>query len=272
MDTSSLIDTLLHGTLSPSPLWLFGFVCVTSLLTLLAVSCYLHRSQTHGAVVFVEPLNYFFRLTLWLFTGMKTVEWVAIHRKHHAKCDTPEDPHSPRYFGLKKILLEGADIYRKAGANDPELIKTYGTGVTDDWFEQTLYGTRMRDMGVRLTLVMELILFGIPALIIWPIQMLVIPVIAAGFINGIAHVWGYQRYKDGETRPEGGTFERIGDARNVPTYGLAVGEEFHNNHHAYQGDYKFSRAWYEFDLAGTLIELLMYIGFAWVPKGPRRSP
>ena len=260
------VDSLLHGVLSPSPLFLVLFTLTTSLLTLLSVSCYLHRSQTHRAIDFVAPLNYFFRLTLWLFTGMKTIEWVAIHRKHHAKCDTDEDPHSPRFFGIKKILLEGADIYRKAGVDNVALMKEYGAGTPNDWFERTFYNKRMRDSGVLVTLGIELILFGLPALIIWPIQMLVIPVIAAGFINGIAHVWGTQRYKDGEARKEGGVFERIGDARNIPTYGLAVGEEFHNNHHAYQGNYKFSHAWYEFDLAGTFIEILIPLRLAWVPK------
>ncbi len=263
---ASLFEFLLHGTLSPSPLFLIGFTVATSLLTLLAVSCYLHRSQTHRSVDFVEPINYVFRFTLWLFTGMKTIEWVAIHRKHHIKCDTSDDPHSPRHFGLRMILLEGADIYREAGKNNPALISEYGAGTPNDWFEKMFYSERIRNTGVLLTLVIELVLFGLPALIIWPLQMMVIPLIAAGFINGIAHVWGYQRYKDGDPRKEGGVFERIGDARNIPTYGLAVGEEFHNNHHAYQGNYKFSHAWYEFDLAGTLIELLVFIGFAWVPR------
>jgi stearoyl-CoA desaturase (delta-9 desaturase) len=266
MDASFILDFLLHGVLAPSPLSLVIFVATTSLLTLLAVSCYLHRSQTHRAVDFVSPIALFFRIILWLFTGMRTIEWVAIHRKHHEKNDTPEDPHSPRYFGLKKILLEGADIYRKAGLNNPDLLAEYGKGSPNDWYERVFYNARTRDLGVRLTLIIELILFGLPALIVWPIQMLVIPVIAAGFINGIAHVYGTQRYKDGEARKEGGTFERIGDARNIPTYGLAVGEEFHNNHHAYPGRYKFSHAWYEFDLAGTCIELLMKVRLAWVPK------
>ncbi len=233
---------LLHGMLSPTPLFLFVFTILTSLLTLLAVSCYLHRSQTHRSVDFVAPVNYIFRFTLWLFTGMKTIEWVSIHRKHHAMCDTETDPHSPRYFGLKKILLEGADIYKKAGTNNPELLSEYGEGTPNDWFERLFYNNRMRSVGVGLTLVIELVLFGLPALIIWPIQMLVIPIIAAGFINGVAHVWGTQRYKDGEPRKEGGV---------------------------YQGNYKFSHAWYEFDLAGTLIELLMFIGFAWVPRRER---
>ncbi len=266
MSLETILSYLLHGVLSPSPLFLVLFVLVTSLLTLLGVSCYLHRSQTHRAVDYVIPLDHFFRFVLWIFTGMVTKEWVSIHRKHHAKCDTPEDPHSPRYFGLKKIMLEGADIYTEAGRNNPGLLAEYGVGTPDDWLERNVYGGKHRTLGVGATLVVELILFGLPALIIWPIQMLIIPIIAAGFINGVAHVWGVPRYRDGETRAEGGVFAKIGDAKNVPTYGLAVGEEFHNNHHAYQYRYKFSHAWYEFDLAGTFTELLMLIGFAWVPK------
>lgn len=266
MEFTTITYCLLHGALSPTPLFLVVFTLITSLLTLLAVSCYLHRSQTHRAVDFISPLNHVFRFILWIFTGMVTKEWVAIHRKHHALCDTPEDPHSPRYFGIKKVFFEGADIYREAGRNNPALLAEYGKGTPDDWLERTVYAGPLRNSGIRITLIVELVLFGLPALIIWPIQMLVIPVIAAGFINGIAHVWGYQRYKDGDLKAHGKVFERIGDARNVPTYGLAVGEEFHNNHHAYQDRYKFSHAWYEFDLAGTFIELLTYVGFAWIPK------
>lgn len=259
------IDFLLHGILAPSPLFLVIYVLVTSLLTLLAVSCFLHRSQTHRAIDFVSPINHFFRFILYMFTGMVTKEWVAVHRKHHAKCDTPEDPHSPKYFGIWTILLKGADIYTEAG-RDQKLIAEYGSGTPNDWMERTFYGGSHRTLGIGATLVIELVLFGLPGLIIWPIQMLVIPVIAAGFINGIAHVWGYQRYKEGDTRDDGKIITLIGDARNVPTYGLAVGEEFHNNHHAYQERYKFSHAWYEFDLAGTLIEILTFFKLAWVPK------
>jgi len=264
MDT--VLHFALHGILSPTPLFLILFTLTTSFLTLLAVSCYLHRSQTHRSVYFVSPINFFFRAILWLFTGMVTKEWVAIHRKHHAKCDTPEDPHSPRYFGLKKILLEGADIYREAGKNNPQLLAEYGEGTPADWLEQNVFAGRYRNYGVRITLVIELILFGLPALIIWPIQMLVIPIIAAGFINGIAHVFGYQTYKDGDVGENGKVLTLIGDARNVPTYGIAVGEEFHNNHHAYPNRYKFSHSWYELDIAGTFIELLTWVGLARVAE------
>jgi stearoyl-CoA desaturase (delta-9 desaturase) len=266
MEINTILQFLLHGILSPSPLTLVLYVFLTSFLTLLSVSCFLHRSQTHRSVFFIWPINFIFRTILWLFTGMVTKEWVSVHRKHHAKCDTEEDPHSPKYFGLKKILLEGADIYRKAGENNPALLAEYGSGTPNDWLERTVYGGHLRNYGIRITLIVELILFGFPALIIWPIQMLVIPIMAAGFINGIAHVWGQKRYKDGDIDTNGKPLVRIGDARNVPTYGLVVGEEFHNNHHAYQDRFKFSHVWYEFDLAGTIIELMTWVGFAWVPK------
>lgn len=265
MTSYPLLEYILHGYLSPSPVFLVVYVIGTSFITLLAVSCYLHRSQTHRSVFFIAPLNHLFRLILWLFTGITTKEWVAVHRKHHATCDTPLDPHSPKYFGLPKILLQGAEIYKRAGKDDPTLLEEYGKGTPDDWVERTLY-TGRSNLGISLSFIIQLVLFGVPALIIWAIQMLVVPIIAAGFINGIAHVWGYQRYKDGEPRGDGKVFERIGGALNVPTYGLAVGEEFHNNHHAYQDRYKFSHAWYELDLAGTIIELFTWIGFAWVPR------
>ncbi len=269
MEISEIINFLLHGVIAPTPLFLVTYFFATAGITLLSISCYLHRSQTHQAVFFIAPLNFFFRTVLWLFTGTVTQEWVSVHRKHHAKCDTPEDPHSPKYLGLKKILLEGADIYQSVAKNNPELIREYGYGTPDDWFERTLF--RRSNLGIGLSFIVQFTLFGIPAIIIWSLQMLVMPVVAAGFINGIAHVFGYQSYKDGDVGPDGKVMNLIGDARNVPTYIIAVGEEFHNNHHAYQHRFKFSHQWYEFDLAGTFIELLTWIGFAWIPRKQNKS-
>jgi len=261
-----MYDFFLGGILHPTIGELLLFLLSTSLLTLLAVTCFLHRSQTHRAVTLSAPVAHFFRLVLWLFTGMVTKEWVAVHRKHHAFTDATDDPHSPRHFGLWKVFFQGAELYRQAGKNK-ELLTTYGEGTPDDWIERTLY-TKRPALGVTLTFAVELILFGLPGIAIWAVQMLVIPVIAAGFINGIGHAWGVQRYKDGDIRPEGGIFERIGDARNVPTWGLAVGEEFHNNHHAYQHRYKFSERWYEFDFGGTFLELLCLLRLARVLENP----
>ncbi|MEK7567629.1 MAG: fatty acid desaturase [Patescibacteria group bacterium] len=259
-----MIQYLLHGYLNPTPIFLILFFIATSLLTLLGVSCFLHRSQTHRSVTLAAPINHIFRFILWVFTGMITKEWVAIHRKHHAFTDIEGDPHSPRLLGLKKVFFEGADIYTKVGRDNKPLLDEYGKGTPDDWLENNLYNKRY--LGIGLTFVIETFLFGLPAIIIWPLQMLVIPVIAAGFINGVAHVWGTQRYKEGEMSPEGKIFQRIGDSRNVPTFGLAVGEEFHNNHHAYQDRFKFSHKWFEFDLAGTFIEILCLFKLAEIPK------
>lgn len=264
MEIETVLQFLLHGMVSPTPLFLTLFTIATSFATLLAVTCFLHRSQTHRSIAFIAPVNHVFRLVLWFFTSINTKEWVSIHRKHHAFTDTEKDPHSPRYFGLKKILLEGADIYRHTAAHDPKILEEFGEGTPDDWMERNIYVHK--DLGIYMLLAIELILFGLPALIIWPIHMLVIPTIAAGFINGIGHAWGYKRYRDGEPKGNGKVFERIGDSLNIPTYGLAVGEEFHNNHHAFQDRYKFSHAWYEFDLGGTVIELMTFVGLARVPK------
>lgn len=261
---NTTVAFLAHGLLNWPFSYLFIFVIATAFLTLLSVTCFLHRSQTHRSIVLSPIVNHFFRAVLWFFTGMVTKEWVAVHRKHHALCDTENDPHSPRYFGLAKVLFQGAELYRQAG-KDKELLEIYGKGTPDDWIERNLY-TKHPALGVTIAMIVEIILFGIPGIAVWAFQMLVIPVIAAGFINGVAHVLGTQRYHDGDLRVEGGNFQRIGDARNVPTFGLAVGEEFHNNHHAYQERFKFSHRWYEFDIGGTFLEILCLLRLAQVPK------
>jgi len=253
-----------YGVLHWPVSYLILFVIASAFLTLLAVTCFLHRSQTHRSINLSAPVNHFFRFVLFIFTGMVTKEWVSVHRKHHALCDTKEDPHSPRHHGLAKVFFQGAELYRLAG-KDEELLKIYGEGTPNDWLERNLY-TKYPALGISLTLVAEIILFGASGLAIWAFQMMVVPVIAAGFINGIAHVIGTQRYKDGDERIEGGVYQRIGDAKNVPTFGLAVGEEFHNNHHAYQSRYKFSHEWYEFDIGGTVLEILCLVRLAEVPK------
>lgn len=260
----AFINFLLHGMLNWSLLNLALFVIGTAFLTLLSVTCFLHRSQTHRSIILSAPISHFFRFVLWIFTGMVTKEWVSVHRKHHALCDTKEDPHSPRFHGLTKVLLQGAELYRLAG-KDQELLKVYGEGTPEDFIERNLY-SKYPALGVSLTMAVEIILFGLPGVAIWAFQMLVVPVIAAGFINGVAHVIGTQRYKDGMARAEGGVYQKIGDSKNVPTFGLAVGEEFHNNHHAYQGRYKFSHEWWEFDLGGTVLEILCLFKLAEVPK------
>jgi len=222
-------------------------------LTILGVTLYLHRSQTHKGVDFDPKINHFFRFWLWLTTGMVTKEWVAIHRKHHAKCETAEDPHSPQIYGIKKVLFEGLDLYRKG--KTPETVARYGHGCPDDWLERNIYSTRTR-LGLVIMAVIDIACFGIiPGLLIYGTQLVWIPFWAAGVVNGVGHYWGYRNYE-------------VGDAStNVFPIGLIIGgEELHNNHHAYGTSAKFSTKWYEFDLGWGYIRLFEMLGLAKVRK------
>lgn len=212
-------------------------------VTVTAVTLYLHRSQAHRAMDLHPVISHFFRFWLWLTTGMITKEWVAIHRKHHAKCETEEDPHSPQILGIKKVFFEGAELYKDA-SKDTESIERYGHGCPNDWIERNLYA-RYNMFGVSLMLVINLVLFGVLGLTVWAIQMVWIPILAAGVINGIGHYWGYRN------------FECKDAARNVLPIGiLAGGEELHNNHHAYGSSAKFSVKWWEFDIGWAYISVL----------------
>ena len=236
------------------PWW--GYVLVTlglTHITIAAVTIYLHRHSAHRALDLHPAVSHFFRLWLWLTTGMVTKEWTAIHRKHHARVETAEDPHSPVVLGIKKVLLQGAELY-KHEAKNAETIEKYGTGTPDDWIERNLY-TRFSWQGVGLMMIINLILFGPIGLTIWAVQMLWIPINAAGIINGIGHYWGYRNY-------------RCEDAStNIVPWGILIGgEELHNNHHAYGTSAKFSAKWYEFDIGWMYIRAMEIVGLAKVRK------
>ena len=236
------------------PWW--GYVIATLAMThvtIAAVTIYLHRHSAHRALDLHPIVSHFFRFWLWLTTGMVTKEWTAIHRKHHARVETAEDPHSPVALGIKKVLLEGAELYR-AESKNLETMKKYGAGTPDDWIERNLY-TRFSWQGVGLMMIVDLILFGPIGLTIWAIQMLWIPINAAGIINGIGHYWGYRNYscEDAST--------------NIVPWGILIGgEELHNNHHAYGTSAKFSAKWYEFDIGWAYIRILESLGLATVRK------
>jgi stearoyl-CoA desaturase (delta-9 desaturase) len=218
-------------------------------VTIAGVTIYLHRSQAHRAVDLHPAVANFFRAWLWLTTGMQTREWVSIHRKHHAKCETPEDPHSPQTRGIKTVLWSGAELY-KAEAENKETLARYGHGTPDDWVERNLY-SRYSWQGCGLMLVANLALFGMVGLTIWAVQMMWIPLHAAGVINGIGHFWGYRNYD----APDAST--------NVSPWGIWIGgEELHNNHHTYPTSAKFSLKWFEFDLGWTYIRALQAVGLA----------
>lgn len=212
-------------------------------ITIICVTLFLHRSQTHKGVSFHPVVNHFFRLWLWLTTGMVTKQWVAIHRKHHRYSDNPGDPHSPGVYGIFKVLFKGAGLYH-AASKDTEMIQQYGVGTPDDWIERRVYTPYSR-LGILIMLAIDLVLFGPIGLVVWGIQMLWIPFWAAGVINGIGHWTGYT---NGDSKD---------NSRNISPIGFVIGgEELHNNHHLDPASPKLSKRWFEFDIGWFYIKLL----------------
>ncbi|HKU16153.1 MAG TPA: fatty acid desaturase [Steroidobacteraceae bacterium] len=230
----------------------WSYVVVTFLMvqfTFMGVTLYLHRDATHRSHDLHPALRHVFRFWLWLTSGIVTKEWVAVHRKHHARCETPDDPHSPVIFGLKKVLLEGAELYQ-VQARNPETQEKFGRGAPNDWMERNVY-SRYRNGGITLLFFIDLLLFGIPGIIVFAVQMMANPVMAAGVINGIGHYYGYRN------------FECPDAARNiVPWAFLVAGEELHNNHHAFPSSAKFSIYRWEFDIGWLYIRMFQMLGLA----------
>ena len=248
----------LQQGLWPLPWWqLVLYVLVTTHFTIVAVTVYLHRCQTHRALELGPLPAHVFRFWLWLTTGMVTREWVAVHRKHHARCETRDDPHSPQQRGLRQVLWQGAELYRAEAAN-PQTLATYGRGTPEDWIERQLY-RRHPGLGIATLLVLELLLFGALGLAVWAVQMAWIPFWAAGVVNGVGHYGGYRN------------FEVPDASRNIVPWGLLIGgEELHNNHHTYPTAARFSVRRFEFDLGWGYIWLLQRLGGARVKRLPPR--
>jgi stearoyl-CoA desaturase (delta-9 desaturase) len=223
-------------------------------ITIAGVTVYLHRCQAHRALDVHPVVSHFFRLWLWLTTGMITKEWAAIHRKHHAKCETEDDPHSPQVLGINRVLWGGVVLYVKE-SHKPETMSRYGHGTPDDWLERNVY-TPLNKWGILITLSIDIALFGvIPGAIMWGVQMAWIPFWAAGVINGIGHWWGYRNFV---------TEDASTNITNIAAW--IGGEELHNNHHAYPTSARFSIRWYEFDLGWFYIQVLSALGLATVRK------
>jgi stearoyl-CoA desaturase (delta-9 desaturase) len=239
-----------------------GYIAVTLLLThitIASVTIFLHRHQAHRALTLHPAVSHFFRLWLWLTTGMITREWVAVHRRHHAKCETDEDPHSPQVWGIWRVLLGGVGLYRTA-AMDPETLEVYGRGAPNDWVERNVY-SHFRVGGVLLMLLIDVAVLGLPGIAVFAVQMLWIPLWAAGVINGVGHYLGYRN------------FETPDASRNIIPLGVLIGgEEFHNNHHAYSYSARFGNAWWELDVGWLYIRMLEMLGLASVKRvAPRTS-
>ncbi len=248
-----VLDLLLNGVTDASGWQILLFTAVVTHITIAGVTIFLHRCQAHRALELHAIPSHFFRFWLWLTTGMVTKEWAAIHRKHHAKCETVDDPHSPITRGIEKVVFEGAELYRSEARNR-ETIEKYGHGTPDDWIERNVY-TKHSALGVSLMLIINVALFGVLGLTVWAVQMAWIPVTAAGVINGIGHYWGYRNYDCTDA------------STNIFPIGILIGgEELHNNHHTYGTSAKLSSKWYEFDIGWLYISILSFLGLAKVKK------
>ncbi|MFK3736149.1 DesA family fatty acid desaturase [Massilia sp. TN1-12] len=253
-NTWHAVLSFLDGGLLDLSVWqMVVYTLVVTHITIAGVTIYLHRHQAHRALELHPIASHFFRFWLWLTTGQVTKEWAAVHRKHHAKCETVDDPHSPVTHGIKKVLLEGAELYR-AETKNKETLDKYGHGCPNDWIENKLY-TPYSWLGVSLLLPLSFMLFGVAGITIWAVQMLWIPITAAGIINGLGHFWGYRNYDCNDA------------ATNLMPWGIIIGgEELHNNHHTFATSAKLSSKWYEFDIGYAYIRMMQAVGLAKVKK------
>jgi stearoyl-CoA desaturase (Delta-9 desaturase) len=238
----AILNFLANGFLNTSWVTKLVYFAIVTQLTIFSVTLYLHRSQAHRGVDFHPVLAHFFRFWSWISTGMVTKEWVAVHRKHHAKCETPEDPHSPKVFGINTVLWQGVDLYR-VSTMDKSTLEKYGRGTPDDWIERNLYGAH-EYWGPTLMFIVNIALFGLWGVAIAALQMVWIPFWAAGVVNGLGHWWGYRN------------FETADMATNLTPWGFFIGgEELHNNHHAFPSSSKFALRKFEFDIGWAAIRL-----------------
>jgi len=229
------------------------FTLVVTHITIAAVTIYLHRCQAHRGLDLHPAVAHFFRFWLWLTTGMVTKQWVAIHRKHHARCERDGDPHSPMVYGIWRVLFRGAELYRDE-SNNHETLDKFGKGTPDDWMERNVY-SRYSARGIMLMMLIDVLLFGAVGLTVWAVQMAWIPFWAAGVVNGLGHFWGYRNFASPDT------------STNISPWGIIIGgEELHNNHHAHASSAKFSSKWYEFDVGWVYISIMRMLGLATVKK------
>ena len=248
-----LFDFVAHGLLHASGWAIVAYTLIMTHITIIGVTVYLHRCQAHRALDLHPAVSHFFRGWLWMTTGMVTGQWASIHRKHHAKCETEDDPHSPQTRGLPKVLWQGAELYRSEAKNE-ETMRKFGHGTPDDWIERNVYA-KHAILGISFMMIINIALFGAIGLTIWAIQMAWIPFWAAGVVNGLGHFWGYRNFNSEDA------------STNLVPWGILIGgEELHNNHHTYATSAKLSNKWYEFDIGWMYIRALEICKLAKVKK------
>ncbi len=254
----TILNTAAHGLLHANGWEILAYAALTTHLTIVSVTIFLHRAQAHRALELHPAVAHVFRFWLWLSTGMVTREWVAIHRKHHARCETDDDPHSPVSRGLRTVLLRGSELYR-AEARNAQTLAQFGQGTPDDWIERRLY-SRYVWQGVGVLLVADVLMFGALGATVWAVQMLWIPIWAAGVVNGLGHFVGYRNYASRDR------------SHNLLPWGLLIGgEELHNNHHTYPTSAKLSLKWWEFDIGWMYISVLRALRLARTRKLPPKA-
>jgi stearoyl-CoA desaturase (Delta-9 desaturase) len=250
---NTLFDFVAHGLLHASGWAIVAYTLIMTHVTIIGVTVYLHRCQAHRALDLHPAVSHFFRGWLWMTTGMVTGQWASIHRKHHAKCETEDDPHSPQTRGLPKVLWQGAELYRSEAKNE-ETLRKFGHGTPDDWLERNVYA-KHAILGVSFMMIIDVALFGAIGLTVWAVQMAWIPFWAAGVVNGVGHFWGYRNFNCDDA------------STNLLPWGILIGgEELHNNHHTYATSAKLSNKWYEFDIGWMYIRALEICKLAKVKK------
>ncbi len=233
-----------------------AYTLVFTHISIICVTVYLHRCMAHRAMDMHPALAHFFRFVGWFTIATITKEWVSVHRKHHAKCETEDDPHSPVVKGLKTVLLTGAELYNTEIHNE-ETITRYSKGCPDDWIERNLY-QKYKLLGVFILLAINIVLLGPIGITVWAIQMMWMPFHAAGIINGVGHAMGYRN------------FECADASRNITPVAIWIGgEELHNNHHTYPNSAKLSVKKWEFDIGWMYIRFFEILGLV---KNVRRVP
>jgi stearoyl-CoA desaturase (Delta-9 desaturase) len=225
----------------------FLYLLLTTHITIICVTVFLHRGQAHRGLTFSPLLSHLMRFWLWLTTGMVTKQWVAIHRKHHKDTDVTGDPHSPAIYGIVRVLFGGAFLYHHA-SKDTVMVNQFGVGTPDDWLERNVYAKHSR-LGVTLLLLLNLLCFSWWGLLVWVIQMIWIPFWAAGVLMESDTGAGY---RNGITKD---------NSRNISPLGIIIGgEELHNNHHLDPANPKLSRQWFEIDMGWVWIQIFKFTG------------